>query len=46
MKFAKTINSNKIIPIYTAFPEKFKTEFEKGGFNNITLWEDGKEYLI
>lgn len=46
MKFAKTINSNKIIPIHTAFPEKFKTEFEKGGFNNITLWEDGKEYLI
>jgi len=46
MKFAKAINSNKIVPIHTAFPEKFKTEFEKEGFNNITLWEDGKEYLI
>jgi len=46
MKFAKAINSNKIVPIHTAFPEKFKTEFEKEGFNNITLWDDGKEYLI
>jgi ribonuclease J len=46
MKFAKAINSNKIVPIHTAFPEKFKAEFEKEGFNNITLWDDGKEYLI
>jgi ribonuclease J len=46
MKFAKAINSNKIVPIHTAFPEKFKTEFEKEGFTNITLWEDGKEYLV
>jgi len=46
MKFAKAINSNKIVPIHTAFPEKFKTEFEKEGFNNITLWDDGKECLI
>jgi ribonuclease J len=46
IKFAKAINSNKIIPIHTAFPEKFKTEFEKEGFNNITLWEDNKEYII
>ncbi len=46
IKFAKAINSNKIISIHTAFPEKFKTEFEKEGFNNITLWEDSKEYII
>lgn len=46
MKFAKAIKSNKIVPIHTAFPEKFKTEFEKEGFNNITLWDDGKEYSI
>jgi ribonuclease J len=46
MKFAKAINSNKIVPIHKAFPEKFKTEFEKEGFNNITLWDDGKEYSI
>ena len=46
MKFAKAINSNEIVPIHTAFPEKFKTEFEKEGFRNITLWDDGKEYSI
>jgi ribonuclease J len=46
IKFAKAINSNKIIPIHTAFPENFKAEFEKEGFNNITLWDDGKDYLI
>jgi len=46
IKFAKAINSNKIVPIHTAFPDKFKTEFEKAGFNNITLWDDGKEYSI
>ncbi|HXH98931.1 MAG TPA: MBL fold metallo-hydrolase [Sphingobacteriaceae bacterium] len=46
MKFAKAINPNKIVPIHTAFPEKFKTEFEKNGFNNIELWDDGIEYVI
>jgi ribonuclease J len=46
MKFAKAINSKKIVPIHTAFPEQFKKEFEKQGFSNITLWEDGKEYSL
>jgi ribonuclease J len=46
IKFAKAINPNKIVPIHTAFPEKFKTEFEKEGFTNTSLWEDGKEYSI
>lgn len=46
MKFAKAINPNEIVPIHTAFPEKFKTEFEKQGFSNITLWGDGKEYQL
>jgi len=46
MKFAKAINSKKIVSIHTAFPEKFKAEFEKEGLTNITLWEDGKEYLV
>ena len=46
IKFTKAINSNKIVPIHTAFPEQFKKEFEKEGFSNITLWDDGKEYLI
>ena len=46
MKFAKAINSNKIVPIHTAFPEQFKKEFEKQGFSNITLWQDGQEYSV
>lgn len=46
IKFAKAINSKKIVPIHTAFPEQFKKEFEKEGFSNITLWDDGKEFSI
>lgn len=46
MKFAEAINSKKIIPIHTAFPEIFKKQFEENGFNNIHLWEDGIEYKI
>lgn len=46
IKFAKAINSNKIVPIHTAFPVKFKEEFEKEGFMNINLWDDGREYQL
>jgi ribonuclease J len=46
MKFAKAIDSNKIIPIHTAFPEMFKQEFEKNGFTNIELWDDAVDYKI
>ena len=46
IRFAKAIISKKIVPIHTGFPETFKREFEKEGFENINLWEDGKEYLI
>lgn len=46
MKFAKAINSSKIVPIHTAYPEQFKKEFEKQGFSNITLWQDGQDYSI
>lgn len=46
MKFAKAIDSNKIVPIHTAFPEKFKKAFEKEGFSNIDLWNDGIEYKL
>ena len=46
IQFAKALNSNKIIPIHTAFPEKFKIEFEKAGLNNVNLWEDNKEYSL
>lgn len=46
IKFAKAINPNKIVPIHTAFSEQFKMEFEKEGFENLNIWEDGREYLI
>ena len=43
---AQAINPRQIVPIHTAYPEKFKSEFEERGFNNVTLWDDGKEYSI
>ena len=46
MKFSKAMNAKMIVPIHTAYPEKFKNEFEKVGFTNINLWDDGKEYLV
>lgn len=46
IKFAKAINSKIIVPIHTSFPEQFKKEFEKEGFSNIILWDDGKEFSI
>jgi len=46
IKFAKAMNSKKIIPIHTAYPKTFKKEFEKEGFKNINIWEDGKEYQL
>lgn len=46
MKFAKALNPTKLVPIHTAYPIKFKEEFEKAGFINITLWYDGKEYQL
>ncbi len=46
MKFAKALNPTKLVPIHTAYPEKFKEELEKAGLSNITLWDDGKEYQL
>jgi ribonuclease J len=46
IKFAKAINPKKIVPIHTGFPETFKREFEREGFTNISLWEDGRAYTI
>ena len=46
LTFAKAINPKKIVPIHTGFPETFKREFEKDGFTNINLWEDGKAFLL
>ncbi len=46
IKFAKAIDSMKLVPIHTAYPESFKIAFEKEGFENTVLWEDGKEYEV
>jgi ribonuclease J len=46
VKFAKAMNAKKIVPIHTAYPNAFKKEFEKAGFSNISLWDDGKEYQL
>ena len=46
MDFAQAINPQQIVPIHTAYPEKFKSEFEERGFTNVALWDDGKEYSI
>jgi ribonuclease J len=46
IKFAKAINSKMIVPIHTSSPETFKKEFEKEGFTNINLWDDGIEYKL
>lgn len=46
IKFAKAIDSKKLVPIHNEYPEKFKIAFEKEGFENIVLWEDGKEYEV
>lgn len=46
IKFAKAIDSKKLVPIHTAYPESFKIAFEKEGFENTVLWEDGKEYEV
>jgi hypothetical protein len=35
-----------IVPIHTSSPETFKKEFEKEGFTNINLWDDGIEYKL
>lgn len=34
---AISINPKKIVPIHTAFPEAFKSEFESDGFTNVDL---------
>jgi ribonuclease J len=46
LKFAKAINPKMIVPIHTGFPETFKREFEKEGFTNIYLWDDGNDYQL
>jgi ribonuclease J len=46
MTLSKAINSKKIVPVHTANPLEFQNEFQKNGLNNISLWEDRKEYQL
>lgn len=45
-KLVMAVNPVKIVPIHTEYPEKLKLNFEKDGFTNVELWEDGKEYQL
>ena len=46
MNVAKAMQPKKIVPIHTSFPEIFKKKFEKEGFENVELWNDGVEYEL
>lgn len=46
MNLAKALNPKLIVPIHTFYPEIFKKKFEEEGFENVSLWEDGKEYQL
>jgi ribonuclease J len=43
---AKAMKPKKIAPIHTSYPETFKKVFEKEGFENVELWDDGVEYEL
>jgi len=45
-KLLKAVNPRRIVPIHTEKPELLKSLFEKDGFTNVELWEDGKEYQL
>jgi len=45
-RLAKTVNPKKIVPIHTEYPMELKQEFEKEGFTNVELWDDGIEYQL
>lgn len=45
-RLAKAVNPKKIVPIHTENPIKLKQEFEKEGFANFDLWDDGIEYQL
>lgn len=45
-RLVKAVNPKKIVPIHTENPVKIKQELEKGGFTNVSLWDDGIEYQI
>jgi len=45
-RLAEAVISKKIVPIHTEYPVELKREFEKDGFTNIELWDDGIEYQL
>jgi ribonuclease J len=45
-KLLKAVKPKRIVPIHTEKPELLKSLFEKDGFTNVELWEDGKEYQL
>lgn len=45
-RLTKAVNPKKIVPIHTEYPAKMKQEFEKEGFINVELWDDGIEYQL
>lgn len=46
IKFAKALNPAFIVPIHTAFPEKFRLEFQNESLLNVKLWDDGESYQL
>jgi len=40
------VKPDRIVPIHTEKPALLKSLFEKDGFTNVELWEDGKEYQL
>ena len=46
LSFAKAINSKLVYPIHTAYPKRFKDIFEKNGFSNVSVLQDGVNIRI
>jgi hypothetical protein len=45
-RLAGAVKPLKIVPIHTEYPVELKREFEKDGFTNVELWDDGIEYQL
>lgn len=46
IRLAKAVSPRKVIPIHTENPIRLQQEFQKEGFTNIELWDDGVDYDI
>jgi ribonuclease J len=45
-RLAGAVKPKIIVPIHTEYPVELKREFEKDGFTNVELWDDGIEYQL